>query len=273
MTNDITNTTSTKRKNIFNWRLFWLLFAMATFGMLALTPYSLAMTGQKVNEVDPITLSMQFITQLIPLILFIGLGLLMGRQYHLGAPILDKWTKGISNRSTKKAFPKAILLGILVSLLIIVLDFLVFSPIIQNQISTAELSQANSSQPAAWQGFLASFYGGITEEIMMRLFLMTLIVWLGSKIFRRSEDTTSKGVIWAAIIISTIVFGLGHLPAVAATGLTITPILVIRALVLNAAGIAFGWLYWKYGLEHAMVSHFTADIVLHVISVLIIGAF
>jgi hypothetical protein len=30
-------------------------------------------------------------------------------------------------------------------------------------------------------------------------------------------------------------------------------------------GIAFGFLYWQWGLEYAMLSHFCADIVLHVI--------
>jgi len=30
-------------------------------------------------------------------------------------------------------------------------------------------------------------------------------------------------------------------------------------------GIIFGWLYWKKGLESAMISHFSADIVLQVI--------
>jgi hypothetical protein len=42
--------------------------------------------------------------------------------------------------------------------------------------------------------------------------------------------------------------------------------LVIRAITLNGiAGIAFGWLYWQYGLEAAMLSHFCADILLHVL--------
>jgi membrane protease YdiL (CAAX protease family) len=30
-------------------------------------------------------------------------------------------------------------------------------------------------------------------------------------------------------------------------------------------GILFGWIYWKKGLEAAMVAHFSTDIVLHVI--------
>jgi membrane protease YdiL (CAAX protease family) len=37
-------------------------------------------------------------------------------------------------------------------------------------------------------------------------------------------------------------------------------------VLLNAvAGIPFGFLYWRKGLEHAMAAHFCADVVLHVI--------
>ena len=46
----------------------------------------------------------------------------------------------------------------------------------------------------------------------------------------------------------------------------ITPLIIARAIILNGiGGIVFGWLYWKKGLESAMVSHFTSDMVLHVL--------
>jgi len=34
-------------------------------------------------------------------------------------------------------------------------------------------------------------------------------------------------------------------------------------------GLAFGWLYWKQRLESVMMAHFSADIVLHVITPLV----
>jgi membrane protease YdiL (CAAX protease family) len=38
--------------------------------------------------------------------------------------------------------------------------------------------------------------------------------------------------------------------------------------VLNSlAGLVFGWLYWRRGLKAAMVAHFSADLVLHVLVV------
>lgn len=46
----------------------------------------------------------------------------------------------------------------------------------------------------------------------------------------------------------------------------LTSIVVVRALVLNGiAGLLFGWLYWRRGLEAAVIAHFATDIVLHVL--------
>ena len=46
----------------------------------------------------------------------------------------------------------------------------------------------------------------------------------------------------------------------------LTPLVIARTVVLNGLlGIIFGWLYWRHGLEAAMISHFSADIVLHVL--------
>ena len=63
-----------------------------------------------------------------------------------------------------------------------------------------------------------------------------------------------------------LLFGAGHLPAaVELWGLS--PIVVFRTIILNAvAALAFGWLYWRRGIEMAMLGHFSADIVLHVLA-------
>jgi membrane protease YdiL (CAAX protease family) len=124
-----------------------------------------------------------------------------------------------------------------------------------------ELAAVNGSV-ALWKTLLASLYGGVVEEILMRLFCMSLFAWLFAKVFRVVEPTKNALVMWTAIVISTVLFGLGHLPVTAALTV-ITPLVVARAIVLNGiGGLAFGWLYWKKGLEHAIVAHFSADIVL-----------
>lgn len=46
---------------------------------------------------------------------------------------------------------------------------------------------------------------------------------------------------------------------------------VVRALVLNGiAGVAFEYLYWKHGLEAAMVGHMSAHLVLQIPGVIIL---
>jgi membrane protease YdiL (CAAX protease family) len=74
---------------------------------------------------------------------------------------------------------------------------------------------------------------------------------------------------WLAIILAAVIFGLGHLP-ITSNITNLTPLVISRAILLNGlGGIIFGWLFWKNGLEYAMISHFTADIMIIVIFPLI----
>ena len=113
------------------------------------------------------------------------------------------------------------------------------------------------------EGLLASFYGGIAEELQLRLFLMTLLVWMLTFAGRHRPRAP---LFWMAIVIAAIAFGAGHLPA-AEKIWGLDAIVVVRTVLLNAiGGVVFGWLYWKRGIEMAMLGHFSADIVLHVIA-------
>ena len=74
----------------------------------------------------------------------------------------------------------------------------------------------------------------------------------------------TSGAFWIAIVVVAVVFGLGHLPATSAVT-PLTPTVVSRALVLNGiAGIAFGYLYWRHGLEAAMIGHMSAHLVMQI---------
>lgn len=61
---------------------------------------------------------------------------------------------------------------------------------------------------------------------------------------------------WLAILVSGILFGLGHAPSYLAAGCRRTPAFFSTMLVLNLWGsLIFGWLYWQHGLLAAMVAH------------------
>ena len=95
--------------------------------------------------------------------------------------------------------------------------------------------------------------GGIIEEVMMRLFFMSLIVFIISKILKKKEIPTIVFVI--ANIISALLFAAGHLPSTA-TMTTLSPLIIFRCFLFNGGlGLAFGYLYRKYGIGYAMISH------------------
>jgi membrane protease YdiL (CAAX protease family) len=185
----------------------------------------------------------------------------------LGTPLLDSLTQGkpVSDQ-VRAILPLSVSLGVVVTLLVLGLEFFVFQPALVNQLGdTASALNLRTNQPAAWKGFLASFYGGIAEEILLRLFVMSFLVWLGRLISRNSDGKPTAIVFWIANILAAILFGLGHLPATAAL-VPITGLVILRAVVLNGLiGSVCGWLFWKRGLEAAILAHFSADMILHVL--------
>ena len=100
----------------------------------------------------------------------------------------------------------------------------------------------------------------IIEEIHFRLFLMTVLVWLITKLLRAPVGKLSATGWWTAIVIQGLMFGAIH----AATGegtLWWEP----RAIQMlleprTVAGIVLGYVYWRWGLETSILAHVIADL-------------
>ena len=111
----------------------------------------------------------------------------------------------------------------------------------------------------------AVLYGGITEEVMMRWGLMTLLVWSGWRWLQNSDRQVSNGIVWGAIIISATIFGAGHLPATHLLLGHLTAFAIVSVIAGGALfGIVAGWLYWRYGLESAILCHGVSHIAAYV---------
>jgi hypothetical protein len=127
----------------------------------------------------------------------------------------------------------------------------------------AGLSHSLIGDPGAidlWKRALAVLYGGFTEEVLMRFVLMTTVVWVLMKLSRVRVAKASHYLI--AIGVTALLFAIGHLPVVSALG-GLGLLSVTRVLLLNTmGGIVFGYLYWKEGLEAAIVAHLTTDVIL-----------
>jgi len=255
----------------FDWREFLILWAAGVGGVVAVIPYSLTLQAPLLEEMPPLPVSLTavIIAQIgqnaVLVAIAVGLGLLLAERVGLGAPLLKACLAGkAAGQGLRGLVVLSVLLGAVAGVVIIGLELLVFAPQLPTALSLVE-------EPPAWQGFLASFYGGITEELLMRLFLMSLLGWLVSLVWRKAPGQPAAGALWTANITAAILFGLGHLPTTAAL-VPLTGWVIARAIVLNGiAGVVFGHLYWKKGLEAAMLAHFSADIVLHVLAPLFPG--
>lgn len=175
-----------------------------------------------------------------------------------GAWFISKSGYIVSIRVTKETTLLSILLGVSVGLLILAADYFFQFQQVQPNFFTIE-------PVAIWKGFLASFYGGVAEEILLRFFLVSMIVFLLTKICRKTSKRSTRIIFMTAITISALLFGAGHLPVVAMNS-TLDLMTVLRVILVNSiGGIVFGMIFWKRGLPAAMVSHFSADLVLLVI--------
>lgn len=248
-------------KKSINWKVFFVLLSASAFSILAVMPYIISLQGDVLRAAPipfPVVILITIFQSVLMFAFFIFIGLRLSNKIGLGLPIIERLVdKKNIDFDLKPTIKKSIIFGILVGIIIILLDFAFF------QFGLERIFKQISVP--VWQGFLASFYGGISEEIVMRLFFMTFIIWLISKIKRTGSKIIENNLeVWTSIFIASILFGIGHLP-VTSELMDLTPLVVFRSLLLNGVGgVVFGWLYWKKGLESAMIAHFSADIVLHV---------
>ena len=106
-------------------------------------------------------------------------------------------------------------------------------------------------------------YGGVAEEVLMRLFLISALSLLAWKAFFKNYEAVPTGVFIVSNIISALLFAAGHLPSTYLIFGKITALIVLRGFVLNGAfGLIFGRLYRKFSIQYAMMAH----ILLHLVS-------
>jgi membrane protease YdiL (CAAX protease family) len=188
------------------------------------------------------------------------LGLILINRTGLSLPLLNTWLiekkKPVIDRSGIKL---AVFGGAIGAILMVFTDIFLFQPFMP-KVGTGE-------GVSVWKALVAGvLYGGIVEEVLVRLFLMTLIVWLLAVLFKKQAETIPSYFYWTGLIIASLLFSAGHLPATSAIFDGLTPLIIARAFVLNGVlGVLFGYLYWKKGLEYAMFSHMTVHIVTQLI--------
>lgn len=105
-----------------------------------------------------------------------------------------------------------------------------------------------------WEQILSSIlYGGITQEILLRFGLMTIIVY----VFSLGGQKLNRYVYLFSILFSAIIFTVGNISV-----FEMSTVLWVRLFVMNGLGsIIFGWIYYKHHLEAAILAHMFSQIV------------
>src|SRR5512146_426124 len=173
-------------KRSFNARAYLILVGLLVPAVFAIQPYSLTLTATAYPGFWTMALDAG-----INLLLSAALGaagLWLASRIGLGMPFIEGWAKrepawnrlpGIAGIS--------VLAGFLLPLFL-VLEGALASLLQPVTILQAENTTAKVIDPPAWQGFLASFSAGIDEEILFRLFGLTLLAWLGSLLIHRQTS-------------------------------------------------------------------------------------
>jgi len=262
-----TNVLGTKRH--WSWSVFLVLVGLNILGAFAIQPYRIALqsfygqagangsTGGTPFGFEMLMVSVQYAV-------FCGIGLLLANRIGLGLPFVEGW---INRKPVPMNFAKIVAIAWIAAVGCAVglyfLSSVVFDPPMIALLAKQGIAVPQAGYMPPQYGLLASFYAGVFEETFCRLLGMSLVAFVGGLLFHDSSGRPKAAVMWLANIALALEFGIGHLRTAAGLGWPMDPLIITRSLVLNGiGGLAFGWLYWKYGLESAMLAHFLADVIL-----------
>ena len=165
---------------------------------------------------------------------------------------------------TKKPLLAALVISLIGGLALIIPDLLFFGKY------EPALLDAYAVKPTIPYLLATVTYGAVIEEVMLRLFMMSLVALILHKLFERKRERVSTGVLAAANVMSALLFAAGHLPGNDMM-FGLSPMIVFRCMLLNGGfGLAFGWLYRRFGLRYAMIAHGGCHVVSKLIWILLI---
>ena len=201
-----------------------------------------------------------FIISLALLGVLVGAGLFLSRNAGLNPLFLMRDPPGSRLQKLIRVFGRATLVGIGLGTFILAAIYFL-PPYLLPEIQLRFSAEANI---ALWKRAVIAFDSAVLEEYVFRLFLFSFLIWLAGKI-RLTQKPPSPKILWGINALIAIGFGMAHLPQWY-TMTPLTPPIILTVVFLNSlGGLAFGFLYFENGLEAAMLAHFWADIVLHVI--------
>jgi len=242
---------------MFNWPLFLALTLACMPGAAIALPgtvKTIVQIAERQTSADAnlpstgVLVAISFVQTMLLFAVAAAVGTALAPLVGLHAPVFEALVSGEALwPALRTQLPASLSLGIGGAAVFLALYYWVFRPRLDE--TTVRAMETLRNRLGMW-GRL--FYGGIAEEVLTRWGLMTLLAWLGALI----AGSPNAAVMWTAIVISGVLFGLGHAPSYLAAGCQRSPLFFVTMISLNLwASLLFGWLFWQYGLEAAMVGH------------------
>lgn len=253
-------------------KTFLALFGLGLIGVAALIPLVIrqvdALPPEALPQSRTVVILFSLLNPLILLALGVAIGTLLAHRMGLRSLIAEKVRTGTAVwPALRPQLLSAFVVGLLFAGAVVGLDALL-NPFAGTALDPGEATGEPTTIGALLaQLMLGVLYGGIVEELMLRWGVMTLLVWLGWRLMQRGRGAPHPVWVWGGILLAALLFGIGHLPAMASM-VALTPLIVFRTVLLNAlGGVVFGWLFWRRSLEVAMVAHAAGHVGFFVVSV------
>lgn len=258
---------STKRT--WNWKVFLVLVGMVLTASFAILPYSLYLQNAS-NETDAshvVSWELILVNTLVNGLIIAalgGIGLALANRIGLGLPFVEGRVRGEAVPHRFRSITAiAWITAVVFVLTILLLQTVVFQLPVKAMFEELGTAIPEEAYAAPLYRLLAAISAAITEETLFRLFGLSLLSWLGGLFFHDPDGRPKLAVLWVANILLALAFGAAHLQTASAIGTPLNTLVITRTIVLNSlGGLAFGWLFWTFGLESAMLAHFLTDVIL-----------
>jgi hypothetical protein len=250
----------------FRIRLFTILWLAGLTGILSLLLVDLnaliailpVPAGAEIPTITPALKLLSLVQPAIILSAAVLVGVALAPRLGLTAPVAEAAAGG---GDVVSAFKPQIVPGIVGGFtggVAVVLTALLWKPFLSPGV-VARIAELGKFFPFPTR----LLYGGITEELLLRWGVMTLLAWAAWRLFQKGQSRPKAAYFVAAILISSVIFGIGHLPIAYMLLPEATPALTLFVIVGNSIfGLVAGYLFWKKGLESAVIAHMLAHVVM-----------
>jgi membrane protease YdiL (CAAX protease family) len=262
----------TRRK--FSWKVLLIMLALVLVAGMLKVPMVI---GNRYADQPELWMEIILSVTLENFILFGlpgGIGYLLASRVGLGLHFIEGW---VDKKPLKGKIGKVVLIALVAAGVLTAIGIgvrFLTAPMILSEFDAQNIplsALGESTQSPWWALLLGALSAGIGEEIGFRLGLLTILIWVVGLIWKEETGRTKPIGFWLANLLVAVLFGAFHLLNLSAMGLPLMAGLVIRAIFGNGLmALAFGWLYWKYGLECAMLTHFILDVLLYVLLPLVV---